>query len=107
MHDFGLLSDDGKAKVVACRGEFVHAELHLGLRACIQHAIISKKEIPQYSQLHLGDCLELLYNCKLVLINLYRLGERSTIPTCPSFIAIVHKGNSPILKVLFLILDLY
>ena len=29
--------------------------------------------------------------CKLVLIN---QTERSTIPACPSFIAIVHKGNT-------------
>ena len=45
--------------MVACRGgEFVHAELHLGLRACVQSAIVSKKEIPQCSLIHLGDCLE-------------------------------------------------
>ena len=31
VHDFGLLHADGKAKVVACRAEFVHAELLLGL----------------------------------------------------------------------------
>ena len=53
VHTVGLLSANGKAKVVPCRTECVHAELHLGLRACIQRAIISKKEIPQYSLLHL------------------------------------------------------
>ena len=35
-------------------------------------------------------CWRFFFTCKLVLIN---QTERSTIPACPSFIAILHKGN--------------
>ena len=54
MHDFSLLSADRQAEVVVCLHELVNAMLHVGFRGSVEGSVISKQEIVDGTNLHLG-----------------------------------------------------
>ena len=54
MHDFSLLSADRHSEVVAGLYELVNAMLHVGFRGSAEGAVISKQEIIDGANLHLG-----------------------------------------------------